>query len=30
MRDKPPDRPRDGSGDHNDEVFINVSGRNRR
>ena len=28
--DKPPDRPRDGSDDHDDEVFINVSGRNRR
>ena len=26
VRDKPPDRPRDGSDDHDDEVFINVSG----
>ena len=30
VRDKPPDRPRDGSDDHDNEVFINVSGRNRR
>ena len=30
VRDKPPDRPGDRSDDHDDEVFINVSGRNRR
>ena len=32
VRDIPPDRPRDRDGldDQNDEVFVNVSGRNRR
>ena len=30
VRDKPPDRPRDGSDDQDDEVLVNISGRNRR
>ena len=30
VRDKPPDRHRDGSDDQDDEVFINVSGQDRR
>ena len=30
VRDKPPERPRGGSYDQDDEVLVNVSGRNRR